>query len=312
MAKKRPYRFFLYLAVRLAGLPFYGLPRGLALFLGRCLGEVAFIMISRQRENTLRHLRLAFGDEKTPGEIRKIARGVFRHGAETAVDVLRLSRLRGRPIEKIVETGNAFDVYRGLLQEGKGLISVTAHMGNWELLAGVFGLSGFEGAVIARRVYYEPYNRWIVNLRRSAGVETIYREQAARGIFETLRRNQVIGLLPDQDIASQEGVFVKFLGRPAYTPVAPVKIALLTGAPLLPNFLLREKRGRYRLLLGEVIRPRIETTREDALQKYTEAWMKQFEAVIRRWPDQWMWMHNRWKTQPSSVPSDGEELVIKE
>ena len=138
-------------------------------------------------------------------------------------------------------------------------------------------------------------------------IRTIYRDESAKEIFKILAANQIIGILPDQDVDSLKGIFVPFFGRPAYTAIAPVKIALSTGAPILPTFLIREKGNRYRLVVGEVIRPVVETTREAAIQKYTETWMQSLESVNREYPDQWTWMHNRWKTRPVAQASIWEK-----
>jgi len=218
--------------------------------------------------------------------------------AETAAEFLQFSRLDDRKISAFVETQEAERIYRELLAEGHGLISLTAHIGNWELLAGIFGCKGFGGAVLGRRIYYEPYNRWAVGLRQALGVTTIYRDQSPKELLKRLAQSEIIGILPDQDIESLKGVFVDFFGRPAYTPVAPVKLALASGAPILPNFLIRVKGDRYKIVLGEVIRPRRDLKREEAVERYTASWMRACEAVIRQYPEQWAWMHDRWKTTP--------------
>jgi KDO2-lipid IV(A) lauroyltransferase len=298
MAKKKSYRFFVYLIARAADFLLRLLPRQLALTMARAAGSLGFHLVSRQREKALKSLRLALGKEKSEAEIRKIAKGVFQNFAQTAVEILRLPRLSKERLASLVDLGDAVQVYDSLLAEGKGLIAITAHIGNWELLAGAFGLMGFRGAVIARKIYYEPYNRWIVGLRQSIGVPTIYREGASREILKVLGRGEIIGMLPDQDIDSLRGVFVNFFGRPAYTPVAPVRLALQFGTPILPNFLIRQKDGRYKVILGEVIRTTPGDRSEEAVTLATAKWMRSFEEVIRQYPDQWGWMHDRWKTQP--------------
>ncbi len=303
MAKKKPYRFVLYLVARLAAGIVYLLPRKVALFCARGLGSLAYLIVSRQRNKTLENLRRVFGEEKSEAEIRQIARKVFEHLAMTFAEVLQFPKLTPEKIGRLVDSREAGEVYKTLLAEGKGLIAMTAHIGNWELLAGIFGTKGFSGAVLARRIYYEPYNRWIVGLRQSLKVPTLYRDDASREILKLLAKNQIIGLLPDQDISSLKGVFVPFLGKPAYTPVAPVRLALTSGAPMLPNFLIRLENGNYKLIVGDVLRPEIKTTREEAVEEYTRAWMKSFETIIRRYPEQWAWMHNRWKTQPKGALS---------
>jgi len=298
MAKKKPYRFFVYLIARAAAFLLMLLPRPVALASAKAAGSLAFQLVSRQREKALKSLRLAFGKEKSEAEVREIARGVFQNFSQTAVEILRLPGLSREKLAKLVDLGDAVKVYEALLAEGKGLIAITAHIGNWELLAGAFGLMGFRGAVIARKIYYEPYNNWIVGLRKSIGVPTIYREGASREILKVLGRGEIIGMLPDQDIDSLRGVFVDFFGRPAYTPVAPVRLALQFGTPILPNFLIRQKDGRYKVILGEVIRTSHGDRSEEAVTLATAKWMRSFEEVIRQYPDQWGWMHDRWKTQP--------------
>lgn len=189
---------------------------------------------------------------------------------------------------------------------------MTAHLGNWELLAGVFGLQGFRGAVVGRRIYYEPYNRWIVSLRNSVGIRTIYQDEAVRQVHATLKAGEIVGLLPDQDRDRVHGIFVSFFGRPAYTSVAPVKFSMASGAPILPAFMVRKPGNRYELLLGNVIRPKIEgSDRTASVRKYTEAWMKDFEEVIRRYPEQWGWMHDRWKTKPDVAVFEELKETVK-
>jgi len=186
---------------------------------------------------------------------------------------------------------------------------MTPHMGNWELLAGIFSLQGFHGAVVGKQIHYEPYNRWIVGLRQAVGVYTIYSHEAVRGIRDHLRKNEIIGLLPDQDMDSVRGVFVDFFGKSAYTSVAPVKLAVSNQAPILTAFLIRTAGDRYRLLVGKLIRPKIEGDRDLAIRQYTEEWMHNFEEVIRQHPEQWAWMHNRWKTSREKIYSKKEEVL---
>lgn len=302
MAKKKFYRFWVYVMARLGAALLSLMPRRWALVLARAAGGLGYFCVPSLRVGILRNLKFAYGEEKTSGEIEAIGKKVLGHMLQTAFDFLRFTQFAGfKKVPPFIEAGDAFSFCKDLLQEGKGLIIMTAHMGNWELLAGIFGMQGFSGAVVGRRIYYEPYNRWIVGLRQSVRVETIYRDQAIREIHAQLKGNGIVGLLPDQDMDNIRGVFVNFFGRPAYTSVAPVKIALSNGTPLLPAFLIRIPGDRYKLVLGEVIRPRLEGNRNEAVHHYTTMWMRSFEAVIRQYPEQWAWMHNRWKTTPEKV-----------
>lgn len=298
MAKRKFYRYPLYLLARTIGFLIWILPRPVMLWAAEKLGALAYHWVGRQREKALKHLRLAFGAEKTEPEIRRIAKAVFENLALTAGDILQFSKLDLEKLRRFVDCEEPLAVYRKLLEEGKGLISITAHLGNWELLAGSVFLNGLRGGVIARRIYYEPFNRWIVGLRLAVKVHTVYRDQSVREILKVLSRNGIAGILPDQDVDRVKGIFVPFFGRPAYTAVAPVKLALASGAPIVVSYLIRTSRERYRFMVQDVIRPKIETTREEAVRKYTALWTSRFEETIRQYPEQWAWMHDRWKTQP--------------
>lgn len=308
VAKKKPYRFLVYLLARAGVLILTVLPRPLALALARLAGHLGYALISRQRNKILENLRFAYGKEKTEEEIRRIARDVLGHVIRTGVDFLQFTRMPASKAAAFIDMGGADSFCKDILQEGKGLIIMTAHLGNWELLAGSFGLRGFQGAVVGRRIYYEPYNRWIVRLREAVGVRTIYSHEAVRRVREHLRRNEIVGLLPDQDMDNVRGIFVNFFGKPAYTSVAPVKFAMGAGTPLLPAFLVRTENDRYRLVFGDLLRPGVEGDRDRAVRKYTEAWTQSFEKIIRQYPEQWAWMHNRWRTTPEIVEAQKRKV----
>ncbi len=312
MAKRRFYRYPLYFLARLGAGLLLILPRSWALALANGVGHWGYGLVARQRTKILENLKFAYGDTKSPVELETIGQQVMGHMLQTAVDFLRFATLSRDQAASFVEAGEAYSFCKDILQEGRGLIIMTAHFGNWELLAGVFGLQDFRGAVVGRRIYYEPYNRWIVGLRNAVGIRTIYQHEAVRQIHAHLKAGEIVGLLPDQDRDSVRGIFVDFFGRPAYTSVAPVKIAMATGAPILPAFMVRMPGNRYKLLLGNLIRPKIEGgDRTASIRKYTEAWVKDFEEVIRRYPEQWGWMHDRWKTKPEEVAGAELKEIVK-
>ncbi len=299
MAKQRWYRFPLYLLVRAGAGLLWILPRKVLLFLAEGMGDLGFFLVPRQRKKTIRHLTRVYGKEKSAAEIRKLARAVFRNFTVCAVEILQFSKLNAEKVLKIVHADEALRIYRKILEEGRGLIVLTPHLGNWELLAAVCCLSGLPGTVVARRIYYEPYNQWITGLRKAVKAETLYRESASREVLKRLAANGVIGILPDQDIDSLRGIFVDYFGIPAYTPVAPVRLSITTGAPMVTSFLVRTSWDGYTLKIGNVYRPGDDQEdRDRVVRKYTELWMRDFESMIRQYPEQWGWMHDRWKTRP--------------
>ena len=305
MAKHKPYRIFIYYFARGLGAVLSLLPRAWILALARAMGSLAFDGIPKHREETIRNLTTAFGSQKTPGEIKKMARNVFKNLAQTAAEVLQFPKWKNYSIDQIIDFGDAPEKYRALLAEGKGLITITSHLGNWELLGGIPSMKGFKSKAIARRLRDPRFQNWVESLRLSIGVDLIYRNDSPKKIFQCLKNGEALGLLPDQDIAGLKGVFVDFFRKPAHTSIAPVKLSLATDAPIACVFLVRLPGNRYKIIFKEVIRPKIETTEIDAFQKYTALWMKDIESVIREYPDQWGWMHNRWKTS-KTINSQGK------
>ena len=294
--KRKLYRYPLYLGLRLVQLTALWLPREAAMALARMIGRLAFWAARREREKTIAHLANAFENEKPPREILKLAEGVFIHYAQVAVDVLRFPRLGREEVDRLVEWDPAsLSIFDQVLAEGKGAILLTAHLGNWELMGAFIMLHGLPGAVVARRIYYEKFNRLLVDLRSNVRLKTIYQDAPVKEFLKILNQNHILGILADQDVDRLDGIFVPFFGRPAYTLTSPVKFALATGAPLVPAFLVK-KNGRYRLLVEEPIYVKMGINKEETIREYTERWSQVVEAKIREFPDQWAWMHRRWKT----------------
>ncbi|MEA3305391.1 MAG: lysophospholipid acyltransferase family protein, partial [Candidatus Omnitrophota bacterium] len=181
----------------------------------------------------------------------------------------------------------------------KGLIVLGSHFGNWEM-SSVGGVAvGLDVTVIARRIYYRRYNDFLVSIRESKGVKTLYRDEKniLRKSLQVLRSNNVLGIVPDQDVDSVDGIFVDFFGKPAYTPTGPVIMAMLSGAPMLPTFMIREN-GKFRLFAEEPIYVKNSGDRKQDIIGYTRRWSNVVEKFIRRYPSQWVWMHKRWKSKP--------------
>ena len=217
-----------------------------------------------------------------------------------AVDTLRISNMTHGDFDRLVQEEGVFSKIEQALERGKGLIFVTAHLGNWELITHVIGAHGYKGGVIGRRIYYEPFNRVLERIRRLSGAVIIYRDESPRSVLQILRKNQVIGMLPDQDVDNIEGIFIPFFGKDAYTLTAPAKFAYASGAPILPVFMVREGL-RYRLVADELLWSNHQNEREKEIERLTTAWSQVFESMIRRYPEQWVWMHRRWKTQPAKM-----------
>ncbi len=235
--------------------------------------------------------------ELSQKELESIGERVFENYGHTIAELGLLDKLIPRLKDRLTVTGR--EHFDAGIAKGKGVIAVTAHFANWELLGGWLALSGYPGSVVARRIYYEPYDRALVDVRAKMRLETLYRDDSPRRILRALRDNRVLGIVPDQDVDTVDGVFVDFFGRPAFTPIAPVRFAMASGAPLVPCFLIREN-GRYHIAIEPPIQL-IETgDREKDLVTNTQKWVSLQEKYIRQYPHLWVWNHKRWKSSPKT------------
>lgn len=296
--KRKPYRLILYIFLELANRLILLLPYRTAVFLGGLFGNLAYILLPKYRALTLNNLRSVFQGEKSEKEIEEIARDVFRNLGMTAAECLSLRKFDREAIKRLVREED-YRPLKELLSKGKGIIVLGSHFGNWEFSC-VGGVAlGLDVTVIGRRIYYPRYNRFLVSLREDKGVKTLYRDEknVLKKSLGVLKSNSVLGIVPDQDVDSVDGVFVNFFGKQAYTPTGPVIIAMLSGAPILPTFMIREG-GRFRLFVEEPIYVKESGNRREEIVKYTQKCADVVEKYIRKYPSQWVWMHKRWKTKP--------------
>ena len=272
------------------------LPLAMSRALGRGLGLFAYRVLGAQRCAAMDHLEYALGDAYTPSQRDRITRGVFLNLGANIVEWLALPRLSTKGLQRLVRS-EGVDHLRTALAQGHGAIVITPHFGNWEYISPYLRTLGFEGGVLARPLRYPEYESLLINLRAARGIQTLMRgstKEAAR----LLQRNQVLGLLPDQDIDSLDGIFVDFFGHPAHTPVGPATLSVMTGAPIVPCFMIREG-SRFRLVITPALSASEGMDRTQAAVALTKAWSQVFETYIRRHPHHWVWMHRRWKTRPA-------------
>ncbi len=182
--------------------------------------------------------------------------------------------------------------------QGKGVLSVVAHFGNWELMTVAVPLLARPMQIVYRPLDNPVMDNLLGWSRTKHGNTLIPKGGSGKRIIRLLRENHVIGILSDQNVDTREGVFVDFFGRPACTSVGTAVLALQSGAPVLPAFMPRMPDGRYRL----IILPAVEITRTDDYESdlavNTQRFTKVVEDMVRKYPDQWFWIHQRWKTKP--------------
>jgi KDO2-lipid IV(A) lauroyltransferase len=271
------------------------MPEGAADVFGRYVGRIVYRMGIR-RDVVDENLRLAF-PEKKDSWIEGVTRATYEHLGREATAMMRLSKLhKNAVIEQTVPVG--WDQLEGALEEGRGLLLVTGHYGNWEVAAAAVAARGVPIAAIVRRQGNRLVDERLQELRRKLGVETIYQSQAPSRVPRVLRANGVVGIVGDQD-ARSSGIFVPFFGRPASTHRGPALFALRLNAPVFSCIARRlpGKKVRY-----EVAGERVNVTRTGDLDAdvaaLTAELAARLERQVRQAPEQYFWFHKRWKSTP--------------
>jgi KDO2-lipid IV(A) lauroyltransferase len=259
--------------------------------LGRGIGRLGWALSRRDRRRALDHLALAF-PERSAAERRAIARGAFLHQGMNLTELLHLTR-RGLGALRPRRENQGWEQIEAARAGGRAVVGVTAHCGNWELIAGAFTLSGLPLAAAARELEDPALQELLLAVRGAMGATTIARggRAAGRQLLEVLRKGGALAILIDQD-TRVEGVWVPFFGRPAYTPVGAARIALRQGVTVVPIFGERREDGTHLIRCLPALDLPADETAATALM--TAA----IEAQVRRRPEQWVWWHKRWRRQP--------------
>lgn len=260
---------------------------------GRLLGRLAWRFGRRDRRRAVEHLAQAF-PERSGGERRRLARDAFLHQGMNLAENLHLLSRSCEDVERYVEV-DGWERVAELRAAGRGILIITGHCGNWELLAAAINCRGLGMRVVARALDEPELQAMVAGLRRRFGSETIERGRpgAARELLRALREG-ALGMLIDQD-TRVEGVWVPFFGRAAYTPVGAAKVALRPEVMAVPAFIERWEDGSH---LARFLEP-LELPED--LVEATALMTLAIEEQVRRRPEQWVWMHRRWRRQP--VPS---------
>ena len=297
--RKRVRRWLVYVFVLFFVRLLRSLNRLTAIRLTLLIGRIAFCLAKGARNRTIRHLTWAFGTEKSPEEIKSLAQKAFLNLATSAADAIRLPILIEQGLSSLV-TVEGFHHLKNAHAKGKGTILLSGHFGNWELLAAWLVQIGLPLKVIGRSAYDPRLDEMIVDLRNKAGYTNIPRGKGSKEIVRSLKLGYALGLLIDQD-TKVKGVFVNFFGRPAHTATGPVILSQKFGAPIVPIFVRLRKDLTYHVYCGEELS--LENTGDEKrdLIANTQKCSDVYERIIRRFPDQWVWMHQRWKKQPNLV-----------
>jgi KDO2-lipid IV(A) lauroyltransferase len=273
------------------------LPRTMARTVGAGIGAIAFRALGRLRRVGIRNLELAF-PQMTDRNRQAILRSEYRNLGLLLAEFCKMP-------DYTAETASRFIRYEGLenylaaQKRGKGVLVLTGHLGAWELSSFYHSLMEMPMGMVIRRLDNPLVDAFVNHIRCLHGNRVIHKDDFARGLIASMRAGETVGILMDTNMTPPQGVFVPFFGVEACTASGMARIAARTGAAVVPGFLLWEKNEqRYVLHFGEEL-PVIRTgdAEQDALAN-TASFTAAIERYIRQYPEQWLWLHRRWKTRP--------------
>lgn len=275
------------------------LPRQLALFAGRCVGRIAYGLSDRLRATGHRNLELAF-PEWSERERERILRGSFRNLGRLLGEFSQFPRATTQSLQSIIEC-RGLDNLKAAQESGRGVILFTGHLGAWELSSFALSAFGYPLSFLVRRIDNPLIESLIERTRTRFGNRSIDKRAAMRPMLKTLRAGGTLGILVDLNTQPHEGVFIDFFGIPASTASGVASLALRTGAAVLPVFIpWDEKQKRSILYIDPPLEISPTGNEEEDVREFTALYTYVVESYVRRFPDQWLWIHKRWNTRPES------------
>src|SRR3984957_12539448 len=273
------------------------MPRRWARAAGAAIASIAFRLLGRLRRTGLRNFTLAFPGLSEQERVA-ILQGVYRN---LGYQLAEFCLMPGYSPEQ----ASGFIRYEGLQnylaarERGKGVLVLTGHLGAWELSSFYHSLAGYPMGMVIRRLDKPLVDRFVNRVRCLHGNRVIHKDDFARGLIASMRANETVGILMDTNMTPPQGVFGPFFGVAACTASGLARVAQKTGAAVVPGFLLwEESEGRYVLHFGEELEVVHTGDSERDAVTNTATFTAAIEGYIRRYPEQWLWLHRRWKTRP--------------
>ena len=270
--------------------------------LGRFIGFVFGRVVRHHRADAFQALERSM-PELSPKECKRIINTMYRFQGINLLEMVWYSMRGIETVGKAVEV-EGMEYFEQAMERGKGVLALTGHIGNFELMHMATAANGFKLSVIVKRIKNETANAVIEQLRNHEGLTFYTTKNAYRNCLKALRRNEVVGMIIDQNMTRDEGVFVDFFGKPACTSPGLAFMAAQSKAPVLPVFIYRKESGGFRFKVYPIIEPPPDRLPE-SIQSATQTYNHAIEDAIREAPEQWIWMHRRWRT----VPHKGDSLI---
>ncbi|UCG62231.1 MAG: lysophospholipid acyltransferase family protein [Candidatus Zixiibacteriota bacterium] len=276
-------------------------PRTMAMFTGAMVGLAAWQLLVRERHRALRHLGAVFTDRFTPAQRYSIGRTFFVYSGKNLADAIRFRKHYASELKNLVEI-DGMEHFDSVYGRGKGLVGVTGHIGNFELLAVHIANLGYDIAVIGREIYDPRLDELLTGNRTALGLTNIATTDSPRVVFRWLREGKAVGVLIDNDSTRVRGIHVPAFGRLSNTPVGQTIMALRTGAGLVPMACLRTHQNRYKIVIKPEVTFNPDLPDDEQIYEATSKCTNALEEIIRTYPEQWVWLHNRWRTKPKNTP----------
>lgn len=281
------------------------LPEPVALAVGVATGDLLRLILAKKRRIVRENLAKSDLDLPDLSSARRLERRIFRHFGRMGVEFLRLGTQDEARLRNRVDI-DGIDYFKEELRRGKGVLLLSGHIGNWEMALRRLNLEapGMCQAVV-RRIKNPAVHRFVADHRCAyGGAASVLGDLGVRPILRALREGKVVGVMLDQNAGEAEGVFVPFMGRLASTYTSLARLSLTLGIPVLPAAAIRRPDGRYTIVLSPPIPPSVDLPVDEAIFRMTALYTRALEDRIRPHPEQWIWMHRRWKTRP---PTEDEE-----
>ncbi len=277
------------------------LPRPVSRALAISLAQLFYLLHFRLRQVGMRNLAMVF-PEKSKAERRRILRGVFTSLGRQLAELCQFPRYTAENVDQVV-VYDGLENYEGAYARGKGVLFLTAHFGAWELSAFAHSLHGHWLHVVMRPMDNVYLDRLLQSYRTMHGNKTVAKDNFVRGLLAAMKAGETVGILMDTNMTPPQGVFVDFFGIAACTASGLARIALRTDAAVVPGFTIWDPGlKKYRLRFD----PALELIRTGHLEAdivaNTQLFTKVIEDYVRSHPDQWLWVHRRWKTRPEGTP----------
>lgn len=290
-ALKRARNFLFYLFLQIIRAIVFFVPWRVGRAFGSALGMAAFYVLKKEVNKVYRNLDIVYGGKMTPGEKEKFAKDNFKHYGIGLFEFMKATLWPPEKIASLIKETEGFEYFEKAIKEGKSVITVTAHIGNWEIMPNYVKMRIPRVGVIGKRLFDGRLDG-IVNFTRSkSGVGVFDRDKVSKEMIKGMREGMVLGVLVDQD-TSVESVMAPFLGHEAKTPVAPVRLAKKFKAYICTAFIQRRKDGYYRFVVN---RPFLVNEKDSAVD-IAARYNRDISEMIMKDPVQWVWVHERWKS----------------